>query len=125
MVFCKKSVLTNFAKFTRNSPLMKLQIYFIKKETPAQTFSCEFCEVSHNTFFKEPFERLLLPKQSFCLLSQHDLLYFQKRSHAYFRAEYFLGLINKLRARVNSIFKTLNQTPVFNPGEHLRRIFFF
>ena len=35
--------------------LMKLQIYkvnnFIKKEIPAQIFSCEFCEISHNTLF--------------------------------------------------------------------------
>ena len=26
---------------------------FIKKETPAQAFSCEFCEISKNTFFAE------------------------------------------------------------------------
>ena len=26
---------------------------FIKKETLAQVFSCEFCEISKNTFFKE------------------------------------------------------------------------
>ena len=26
---------------------------FIKKETPAQVFSCEFCEISKNIFFKE------------------------------------------------------------------------
>ena len=25
----------------------------IKKETPAQVFSCEFCEISKNTFFIE------------------------------------------------------------------------
>ena len=34
-VFCKKGVLRNF----------------IKKETLAQVFSCEFCEISKNTFF--------------------------------------------------------------------------
>ena len=27
---------------------------FIKKETLAQTFSCEFCEISKNTFFTKP-----------------------------------------------------------------------
>ena len=36
---------------------MKLQIYrvnnFIKKEIPAQIFSYEFCEISHNTLFKK------------------------------------------------------------------------
>ena len=26
---------------------------FIKKETLAQVFSCEFCEISKNTFFRE------------------------------------------------------------------------
>ena len=29
-------------------------------------FSCEFYEISHNTFFKEPFERLLLQKYLSC-----------------------------------------------------------
>ena len=24
-----------------------------KKQTPAQVFSCEFCEISNNTFFKK------------------------------------------------------------------------
>ena len=35
-------------------------------------FFCEFWEISHKTFFKERFERLLLHKHSFCLLSQHN-----------------------------------------------------
>ena len=39
-VFCKKGVLKNFANFS-----------FIKKETLAQVFSCEFCEIFKNTFF--------------------------------------------------------------------------
>ena len=38
-MFCKKGVLRNFAKF------------FIKKETLAQVFSGEFCEISKNTVF--------------------------------------------------------------------------
>ena len=33
---------------------------FIKKETLAQVFSCEFCEISKNTFFTEPLWWLLL-----------------------------------------------------------------
>ena len=40
-----------------------------KKEIPAQMFSCEFCEISHNIFFKERFGRLLQHKHSLCLLS--------------------------------------------------------
>ena len=45
-MFCKKGVLRNFAKFTG-----KQACNFIKKETLAQMFSCEFCEISKNTFF--------------------------------------------------------------------------
>ena len=63
-VFCKKGVLI---EISQNSPentcarasfLIKLQTKaynFIKKETLAQVFSCKFCEISKNTFFKEHF----------------------------------------------------------------------
>ena len=37
---------------------------FIKKETLAQVFSCEFCEIFQNIFFTEHLRRLLL----FCAL---------------------------------------------------------
>ena len=55
----KKCLLTNFTKFTgkhlcRSLFLIKLQdsaCNFIKKETLTQVFSCEFCEISKNTFF--------------------------------------------------------------------------
>ena len=55
--------LRNFAKFIGKHPCQSL-IYnivaglacnFIKKETLAQVFSCEFCEISKNTFFTEHF----------------------------------------------------------------------
>ena len=56
----KKGVLREFAKFTGKGLclslfLIKLQepCNFIKKETLAQVFSCEFCEISRNTFFTE------------------------------------------------------------------------
>ena len=35
----------------RDSFLIKLQLNFIEKESLAQVFSCEFCEISKNTFF--------------------------------------------------------------------------
>ena len=53
-----------FLKISQNSPenisarvsfLIKLQasdLQFIKKETLAQVFSCEFCEIFKNNFFK-------------------------------------------------------------------------
>ena len=57
-VFSKKGALRNFAKFTgkhlcQRLFLIKLQAKtcsFIKKESLAQVFSCEFCEISKNTF---------------------------------------------------------------------------
>ena len=54
----KKDVLRNFAKFTGKHLCQSL--FFnkvagkaIKKETLPQVFSCEFCEISKNTFSTE------------------------------------------------------------------------
>ena len=41
-VFCKKGVLSDFAKFTGKTPV---------PESLTQVFSCEFCEISKNIFF--------------------------------------------------------------------------
>ena len=57
-LFCKKCVLRNFAKVTGKhlcqslffNKIVGLACNFIKKETLAQVFPCEFCEVSKNTF---------------------------------------------------------------------------
>ena len=63
VVFCKKGVLTNFAKFTRkhlhqglvfNETADIQSLTLSKKEIPTQMFSCEFCQISRNTIFKEP-----------------------------------------------------------------------
>ena len=83
----------------------------IRKEIPAQMFPCEFWEIFHKIFLKEPLGRLLHYKHSFCLLSDHGLSPFRKRCHTYFLAEYFFGLICRLETRVNSIFQALNQNP--------------
>ena len=61
-MFFKKGVLRNFAKFTGKHLCQRLFLNkvagqrpkvcnFIKKESLAQVFSCEFCEISKNTFF--------------------------------------------------------------------------
>ena len=85
-VFYKKGVLRNYAKFTgkhvcqrlffnkvadlRPATLLKKSLWpkvcnFIKKESLPQVFSCEFCEISRNTFFTEHLRRLLLKFQNF------------------------------------------------------------
>ena len=55
-VFCKKGVLKNFTKVTGKHLFQSLffksqACNFIKKETLALVFSCEFCEISKNTYF--------------------------------------------------------------------------
>ena len=55
----KKGILRNFAKFTVKHLCQSLffnkvtggACNFIKKETLAQVFSCEVCEISKNTFY--------------------------------------------------------------------------
>ena len=55
----KKDVLRNFTKLTGKQLFQSLffsvpeACNFIKKETLAEVFSCEFCEISKNTFFTE------------------------------------------------------------------------
>ena len=50
-VFCRKGVLTNFAKFTGKHLCLRPETCnFIKKETLGQMFSCKFFKISENTF---------------------------------------------------------------------------
>ena len=62
-VFCKKGILSNFLGVLRNHLyqslfLTKLQACnFIKKETLAQVFYCEFCETfKSNYFYRTPLD---------------------------------------------------------------------
>ena len=48
-VLCKKGVLKNFSKFTRKHLCQSL---FFKKETLAQVFSFEFCEILRTHFLQ-------------------------------------------------------------------------
>ena len=68
-VFCKRGVLSNFTKFTGKHLCQSLFLNkfpglrpatLLKKETLAQVYSCEFCEISKNTFFIEHLWWLLL-----------------------------------------------------------------
>ena len=56
-IFCKKGVLKNFAKFTGKH---LCQSFFFNKETMAQVFSWESCEISKSVFFTEHLWWLLL-----------------------------------------------------------------
>ena len=60
-VFCKKSVLRNFAKFTGKHLCHSL---FFKKEVLAEVLSCEFSEISKNTFSYRHLRWLLRAFQS-------------------------------------------------------------
>ena len=61
--FVRKNVLRNFPKFTwkhlcQSLSLVKLKVSacnFIKRESLAQVFSCEFCKISKNSFFIKHF----------------------------------------------------------------------
>ena len=56
-VFCNKKSSKKFHKIHRKTPVPESFLHkvtgcnFIKKETLAQVFSCEFCEISKNTLF--------------------------------------------------------------------------
>ena len=54
----RKGVLRNLTEFTgkhfcQRLFFNKVAVHFIKKEPLVQVFSCEFCEISKNTFFTE------------------------------------------------------------------------
>ena len=57
MCSLRKGVLRNFTKFTAKHLWQSL---FFKKETMAQVFSCEFSEISKNTFLQNTSGRLLV-----------------------------------------------------------------
>ena len=92
-VYCEKDVLRNFTKFTgkhcvRVPFLIKLQevCNFIKKETLAQVFSCEFCEISQKTFpYRTPLVAASVNSCHFPSLIYHDCsLKFSKQKVNYF-----------------------------------------
>ena len=107
----RKTCSNKFRKFHKKTPALKTywscrstEFNSIKREIPSQMLFYESWEICQKTFSKELSGRLPLQKHSFCLLSQHDVV--PCIFHAYFPAEYFLGLSFKLGARVSSIFQT-------------------
>ena len=59
-LFCKRGILKNFAKFTGKRLCQRLKK---KKESLAQVFSFDFCEISENTIFSEHLWWLLLIRE--------------------------------------------------------------
>ena len=51
----KKGVLRDFAKFTGKHLCQRLFFNKVKKRSLTHVFSCQFCEISKNTFFIEHF----------------------------------------------------------------------
>ena len=85
-VFQQTSQISQEKTCSKDTFSMKLQIYslpFSKKRFRHRCFFCEFLEISLQTFFKEPFGRLLLQKHSFYLLSQHDLTFSKTMLHIF------------------------------------------
>ena len=64
-MFNKKGVLIDFAKFTGKhlcqslffNKVVGLGLQLYKKETQAQVFFCDFCEISKNTFSAEHLQK--------------------------------------------------------------------
>ena len=88
----KKSVPRNFAKFRGKYLCQSIFFYKVdKKETLAQVFSGEFCEISKNTFFTEHFLTIVSEiscinlKETrnlyFCVTPKNHRLMFVSRKH--------------------------------------------
>ena len=138
--FIRKGVLRNFAKFTgkhlsqsvffnkvarlRPASCTPQACNFIKKETLAQVFSCEICEISKNIFFTEQlwvaasvpstFQNLayafiLIFKLQFTMwkVSKYGVFCWSVFSHI--QSEY-----GKIRIRKNSVFEHFSRSDFLN-----------
>ena len=85
----KKGVLRNFTKFN-----------FVKKDTLAQVFSCEFCEISKNTFFTEHLWETASEKICLCVFIAHKV--FQGYLVLYNVELQYTRSISKINTRVAS-----------------------
>ena len=92
---------------------------FIKKETLAQVFPCEFCKISKNTFLQNTSGQLLLKKNYLQRLlptttpNDDDTWYISLNST--YLAEFFSGIGQHIIARI--------QRGILNPVKRLRWIF--
>ena len=98
-LFSKKRCVRNFVKLTRKYLCQSRPqaCNFIKKETVAQVFSYEFCEISKNTFFTEYLWEIASDSFSFSKQLFSELLWM-------FIASYMLKYI-KVLVLVKSVAK--------------------
>ena len=128
LVLCEKGVPTNFANFTRKHLLLGIvfnKVANLQSLTLSKTrFRCRCFLVNSGKFLIKLFLR---KPWDGCFYINTRFVYFpfQKRCHTYFPAEYFLGLICRLRIGVSPIFQTLSWKPIFNPIQHLRWSFYY
>ena len=95
-------VLKNFEKLT--GKCQRLQACnFIKKETLAQVFSCEFCETVKNTFFTEH----LWTTTSKCAPSKTFLVDFPQYSELFFWASVNVVLTIKALVEFTSVLSSI------------------
>ena len=138
-VFSIKGVLRNFAKFTGKHLCQSL---FFKKETLAQVFSCEFCEIYKNTF---PYRMPLVAASVYWIkgiweitkyfeIACHDYYYFFKwplfvylcRVNILIDFSYFLSsILSRSSHRRRSIEKDVLKNFEKFTGKHLFQSLFF
>ena len=117
-MFCKKGVLRNFPRVTGKHSCQSLfsnedTSNFIKKETLAQVFSYEFCEMFKNIFLVKHFWWLLLTLQQLRLLI---LILYTKMSDILYTLiiDYYTStlshLLNKMFVSDSAIFTGINET---------------
>ena len=121
-MFFLKRCSWKFHKIPRKTPVPEA-CNFIKKETLAQVFSCEFCDISKNTFFTEH----LRTTASDCRSSHSQMSFkigvlknFASFTGKHMRLSLFLIKLHKrLQHRYfPAKFSTFLRTPIF--PEHLQ-----
>ena len=108
-LFCKNGVLTNFAKFTKNT----------KKIFHYRCFLVNSAKFLITSFLKSPSDGCFCINTRSVYFPTTTFRLFKKRCRSFFLAEYFLGFICRLGTKVSSICKTLSQKSIFSLFKYL------
>ena len=115
--------------FLKISQITVLESLLNHVETPSQVFSCETCETSKNTFFKEPFRRLHLCLKNifgkFNIIQKYNLLVQQEQnlevSPEVFYKKSFLKKMLQYSQKASVMESLFNKVTVFRPATLLKR----